>query len=104
MSDWTPDSDGTPADDHDEPEQADGERGVARVMTLAPVALRLVPTPHPRTPAGHTVFRAVAAIDGDVSDESPVLAQGSLPTATFDAAQSVGLFEQPAPLILTARE
>lgn len=110
MSDWSPDSDDNSPDEPGEHDH-DGEAsfgastpGVARVMTLAPVALRLVATPHPRTPPGHTVFRAMAAMEGEVSDESPVLAQGSLPTATFDAVATVGLFDEPAPILLTAQE
>jgi hypothetical protein len=99
MSDWTPQSDDNSPDDQDE-----SDPSVARVMTLTPVAVRLVATPHPRQPQGHTVFRALGAVDGDVSDESPVLAQGSLPEAMFDAVQAIGLFDAPVPLLLSAQE
>jgi len=102
MSDWTPDPDNTAPDDHDEPDGGDDE--VARVMTLSPIAVRLVVTTHPRQPEGHTVFRALAALDGEVTDESPVLAQGSLPSTLFDAIRERGVLEHPVPLLLTARE
>lgn len=128
MSEWSPDADDASSDES--PERGDG---IARVMTILPVALRLVPTSHPRAPKGHTVFRAVGTIAGmgddpddadddpsvvaadtsgksagtpmaDDDDEPPVLAQGSLPTATFEAVQHVGLFHEPVPLLLTAQE
>ena len=95
MTDWSPEeSDGT-----EEPAGA-----VVRIVTAAPVALRLVPTEHPRQPEGHTVFRTLGALDGDLTDDSPVLAQGSLPSTTFDAVQREALFRDPVPLLLTARE
>lgn len=124
MSEWSPDADGTPDDG---PDGSSGSDRVSRVMTILPVAIRLVATPHPRTPPGHTVFRAVGTIAtaGDEEDEHdeadaraeheeaddvedveepPVLAQGSLPSATFDAVQRVGLFDEPVPLLLSAEE
>ncbi|MCC6929725.1 MAG: hypothetical protein IT359_12105 [Gemmatimonadaceae bacterium] len=110
MSDWTPDSDDNAADNSGEHNHdgsasfGEGAPAIARVMTLAPVALRLVAIEHPRTPPGHTVFHALAAVEGEVSEASPTLAQGSLPTATFDAVSTVGLFDEPAPILLTARE
>ena len=97
MSEWSPEpSDASSEGEHD--------TRVARIMTASPVRLRLVATPHPRRPEGHVVFRALAAIEGEVSDESPLLAQGSLPQATFDALQQVGLFDAAVPLLLTAQE
>lgn len=103
MSDWSPESDDAFRND-DGANGAEESKGVARVMTLSPVALRLVPTPHPRAPEGHVVFRALGAIDGDVTDESAVLAQGSLPQPMFTAVQEAALFAHPVPLMLTARE
>ncbi len=118
MSEWSPDADGAPDDGPARPGEGDG---VARVMTILPVSLRLVATPHPRTPPGHTVFQAVGTIaetdtadlaeheddvnaGDDDADEAPVLAQGSLPTATFHAVLRAGLFDEPVPLLLTAQE
>lgn len=103
MSEWTPDSDDNFRNDDGADGAGEGE-GIARVMTLTPVALRLVPTPHPRAPEGHVVFRALGALEGELSDESPVLAQGSLPQPTFTAVQETDLFAHPVPLMLTARE
>ncbi|MFP5355405.1 MAG: hypothetical protein ACLGIK_09670 [Gemmatimonadota bacterium] len=103
MSEWSPDSDDSFRNDDGE-NDADDAEGVARVMTLTPVAVRLVPTPHPRAPEGHVVFRALGAVDGDLADDSPVLAQGSLPQPTFTAVQESDLFAKPVPLMLTARE
>lgn len=99
MSEWTPESD-------DNAGNSDGEGGneIARIMTISTVSLRLVATPHPRQSAGEVVFRAHGVLDGEVSSDSPVLAQGSLPAATFAAIQQVGLFEHPVPLLLTAQE
>ena len=94
MPEWSPDESASP----------EGEQSIARVMTLSPIKLRLVATPHPRQPEGHTVFRAVGALHGELTDESPVLAQGSLPSATFDAVQRTGLFDTAVPLMLTAQE
>jgi hypothetical protein len=99
MTDWSPESDDNAPD-----EQEGGDAGVARVMTLSPVAVRLVATPHPRAPQGHTVFRALGAMDGELTDESPVLAQGSLPEALFAAVQQIGVFDDPVPLLLSAQE
>lgn len=101
MSEWSPDSDDSFRNDEDFAGGDEGE-GVARVVTLTPVALRLTPTAHPRAPEGHVVFRALGAVEGDLSDDSPVLAQGSLPQPTFTAVQEVGLFARPVPLMLTA--
>lgn len=103
MSEWTPDSDDNFRNDDGTDGAGEGV-GIARVMTLTPVALRLVPTPHPRAPEGHVVFRALGALEGELSDESPVLAQGSLPQPTFTAVQETDLFAHPVPLMLTARE
>ncbi len=99
MNEWTPDS-------ADNAPDADGEGAneIARIMTMSPVVLRLVATPHPKQSAGEIVFRAHGVLEGEVSDESPVLAQGSLPAATFAAIQQVGLFEHPVPLLLTAQD
>jgi hypothetical protein len=94
MTDWSP----------EEPDSDDEAEAVVRIITASPVALRLVQTTHARQPEGHTVFRTLGALDGDLTDESPVLAQGSLPTATFDAVQSEGIFGDPVPLLLTAQE
>ena len=95
MTDWSP-------------EESEGEEeaagAIVRIITATPIALRLVATTHPRQPEGHTVFRTLGALDGDLSDESPVLAQGSLPSSAFDAVQREELFRDPVPLILTARE
>lgn len=103
MSEWSPDSDDSFRNDDGDNGAGDAE-GVARAMTLTPVAIRLVPTPHPRAPEGHVVFRALGAVGGDLSDDSPVLAQGSLPQPTFTAVQEGDLFANPVPLMLTARE
>lgn len=97
MSDWNP-------EEQDNEEGEDSSTPVVRIITASPIALRLVVTPHPRQPEGHTVFRTLGALDGELTDESPVLAQGSLPTATFDAVQSLEIFRDPAPLLLTAQE
>ncbi|MEO7962277.1 MAG: hypothetical protein ABIT38_00035 [Gemmatimonadaceae bacterium] len=94
MTDWSPEE----SDKADEPAEA-----VVRIITASPVALRLVPTPHSRQPEGHTVFRTLGALDGNLTDSSPVLAQGSLPTATFEAVLSQELFRDPVPLLLTAQ-
>lgn len=94
MTDWTP----------DEEQDEEGDAEVVRVITAAPVALRLVVTEHPRAPSGHTVFRTLGALEGEATDESPVLAQGSLPTPTFDAVATEGVFKTPAPLLLTAQD
>lgn len=101
MSEWSPDPDeGTPdGNGADTP----SDDGIARIMTMSPIALRLVPTPHPKQPEGQIVFRALGALDGELNDESPVLAQGALPEAMFDAVQQVGLFDNPVPLLLTAQ-
>ncbi len=102
MNEWSPDpDDGTP-DDNGADSPADD--GIARIMTMSPIALRLVPTPHPKQPAGQIVFRALGALDGEITDESPVLAQGSLPEALFEAVQQIGLFNHPVPLLLTAQD
>lgn len=101
MADWTPEDDDPTGDTGD---TGDEEIVVVRVMTASPIALRLVPTTHPRQPEGHTVFRALGALEGAVSDESPVLAQGSLPTAMYDAIEAEGILRDPAPLLLTAQE
>ncbi len=118
MSEWSPDAEGSADDGPGGPDNGDG---VARVMTILPVSIRLEATPHPRTPPGHVVFRAIGSIaapgagdggdaeeetaqDEDTDDEPPVLAQGSLPVATFDAVQRVGLFNEPVPLLLSAQE
>lgn len=100
MSDWTPE------EQHNDDDEGAEESGsaVVRIVTASPVALRLVATPHPRQPEGHTVFRTLGALDGEVTDESPVLAQGSLPTAMFDLVQSEELFREAVPLLLTAQE
>lgn len=98
MSDWTPDSEDL------SPESDDGrDDDIARVMTMSPIALRLYATPHPRQSAGEVVFRAHGVLEGEVSSNSPVLAQGSLPAATFAAIEQVGLFVRPVPLLLTAQ-
>jgi hypothetical protein len=99
MSEWSPES-----EERDREDDGEGEDKVARVMTLAPISLRLVATPHPRQPQGHTVFRALGAMDGVVDEDSPVLAQGSLPDAMFEAVQRAGLFDHPVPLLLNAEE
>ena len=101
MTEWSPESDdGTPGDD------ADGaaDEGIARIMTMSPVSLRLVAPPHPKQPAGQVVFRALGALDGEITEESPVLAQGALPEALFAAVQQIGLFDHPVPLLLTAQD
>lgn len=103
MSEWSPDSDDSFRND-DTPDDPENGAGVARVMTLTPVAIRLVPTPHPRAPEGHVVFRALGALEGELSDDSPVLAQGSLPQPFFAALQEVDIFAHPVPLMLIARE
>lgn len=95
MTDWSPDE----TEGGDEPEGA-----IVRIITATPVALRLVPTTHPRQPEGHTVFRTLGALDGVLTDESPVLAQGSLPSSAFEAVQREEIFRDPVPLLLTARE
>jgi hypothetical protein len=98
MSDWSPQSDDNSPDDQDE-----SDPSVARVMTLTPVAVRLVATPHPRQPQGHTVFRALGAVDGDLSDESPMLAQdrfrGDVRCGAGDRALRCA-----GPLLLSAQE
>lgn len=102
MSEWSPESeDGTPEENGAD---AMNESGIARIMTMSPIALRLVPTPHPKQPEGQIVFRALGALDGELDDDSPVLAQGALPEALFAAVQQVGLFERPVPLLLTAQD
>lgn len=102
MSEWSPESeDGTPEENGAD---APNDGGIARIMTMSPIALRLVPTPHPKQPEGQIVFRALGALDGELTDESPVLAQGALPEALFEAVQQVGLFERPVPLLLTAQD
>jgi hypothetical protein len=101
MSDWSPDND-APDDGPPEGEEGSGD-GIARVLTMSPIALRLVVTPHPRQPAGQVVFRAHGTLEGEATAESPVLAQGALPEALFEAVQRVGLFARPVPLLLTAR-
>ena len=95
MNEWSPDSESSPEQNDD---------AVARVMTVSPVMLRLVPTPHPRQPEGQVVFRAFGAVEGDVQDDSPVLAQGALPHGLFDAVQKTGLFASPVPLILSVQD
>lgn len=102
MSDWTPGSEDGGGEHEGFGSDETGDT-VARVVTLTPVALRLIPTPHPRAPEGHVVFRALGAVEGEVSDASPVLAQGSLPQPTFTAVQEVALFGRPVPLMLTAQ-
>ncbi len=96
MSDWNP-------EEHDNNE-GEETTPVVRIITASPIALRLVATPHPRQPEGHIVFRTLGALEGEVTDESPVLAQGSLPSATFEAVQSQEIFRDPVPLLLTAQE
>ena len=95
MSDWSPDSESSP-DQHD--------ATVARVMTVSPLMLRLVPTPHPNQPEGQIVFRALGAVDGEVQDDSPVLAQGALPHGLFEAVQKTGLFATPVSLMLSVQD
>jgi hypothetical protein len=100
MTEWSPDSDGSDGPDDGAP---DADDGIARVMTMSPVALRLVVTPHPRQPQGQVVFRAHGTLEGEATADSPVLAQGALPEALFEAVQQVGLFDRPVPLLLTAQ-
>ena len=96
MTDWTPEDDL----DGDGPEPA-----LARVVTVTPVPVALLATPHPKCPPGHVVFRAVGRTDqGHDDDEAPVLAQGSLPESTFEAVRVTGLFAAPVPLLLAARD
>lgn len=100
MSDWSPDSDAIP--------DAQGPGApLVRVVTAHPVRLRVVRTTHDRAPAGAVVFRTLGELDLAVTavpDDAPVLAQGALPEAMFDALESSGLLADPAPLMLEVRE
>jgi len=98
MSEWSPDPNPEPGDDSTPDDE------VARVVTLTPVSLRLVAISHPKQAPGHIVYQALGAVEGSVSDDSPVLAQGSLPESIFQSIQSFGLFDAPVPLLLAAQE
>ena len=102
MSEWSPEDEGK--DDGREGDQGD----VARVLTANPVQLRLIVRDDDRAPAGSIVFRTLGVLDGialanGVPDDAPVLAQGSLPAATFTALDSLGVFANPVPLMLAVR-
>ena len=106
MSEWSPDSE-FPSD-ADEP-TGDDETPMARVVTAHPVRLRLVAVEDDRAPAGSVVFRTLGVFEGalptdDVPDDAPVLAQGSLPEATFAALSSANVFAEPHPLLLAVRD
>jgi hypothetical protein len=106
MSEWSPDSESSPGSDGS---SGEGETPMARVVTAQPVRLRLVAVSDDRAPAGSVVFRTLGVFEGGgssdvVPDDAPVLAQGSLPEATFAAIDRAGVFAAPVPLLLAVRD
>jgi hypothetical protein len=100
MSEWSPEADPDHADDAAAP--------VARVVTAHGVRIRLVPREDDRAPAGSVVFRAHGTLAGDglavePGGDAPVLAQGSLPVAVFNAIGAAKVFANPVPLLLEVR-
>jgi hypothetical protein len=107
MSEWSPESerpdDSDDADDSSPADEAGAQ--VVRVLTALPVRLRVIIHEDDRAPAGSVVFRTLGVLEGAVAspgvpDAAPVLAQGSLPEALFNALGSANVFAEPAPLLL----
>lgn len=94
-NDWDPDKESS-ADENEIP--------VARVVTARPVQLRLVVGEDSRAPAGHVVFRTLVALDGEVPDDAPAVARGSLPAPMFAAIEAAAVFAEPVIILLDASE